>query len=108
MKYFKCASNSQRARKECRGNSFFKSHINPLNKDEVEAVSMQDRLRQSMELGIDSGARVNPAYDEVDSESIDVTSDFRQDPFSIAESFGKMPDSGDATPPPSDEPGETE
>lgn len=108
MKYFKCASNSQRARKECRGNSFFKPHINPLNKDEVEAVSMQDRLRQSMELGIDSGARVNPVYDDVDSEAIDVTSDFRQDPFSIAESFGKMPDSGGTPPQPADESVDTE
>lgn len=108
MKYFECASNSQRARKECRGNSFSQPHVNPLNKDEVIAVSMQDRLRQLMELGIDSGARITPVYDDADSESIDVTSDFRQDAFSIAESFGKMPDSADATPQSSDESSETD
>lgn len=88
MKYFVFSGNEHSTRSSCRNNVFTKHHVNPLNVDELPAVSMQDRIKLAFDLGVDTGSRISPVFDEEDNDSIDITTDFHHDQFSIAERFG--------------------
>lgn len=71
--------------------------LNPFNNTDEEYMSLGDRIKLATETGADIGARVNPQFDDKDSNDLDILCSMRHDPLDIAEEFGKMPES---TPPP--------